>query len=61
MCAFADTSSLAWAELFLGLGMTFRRFDFELFETDESDVVFKHDYFVAETKSDSKGVQVLVK
>jgi len=39
----------------------FRWFDLELFETDFSDVAFKHDYFLPFPKLDSKGIQVFVK
>ena len=53
--------SLAYAELFLALSMIFRRFTFELYETDMSDVVLAHDFFIASPKLDSKGVRVKVK
>lgn len=46
------------AELYLGLGTLFRKYDLELFETDESDVKMAHDFFVAAPKLDSKGVRV---
>ena len=38
----------------------FRRFKFELFETDVSDVKLKHDFFLPSPKLDSKGVRVKV-
>ncbi|KAK8218611.1 cytochrome P450 [Phyllosticta capitalensis] len=50
--------TLAMAELYLGLGTLFRKYDLELFETDESDVKMAHDFFVAAPKLDSKGVRV---
>ena len=68
---------LAYAELYLVLAALFRKdnstagggdsgaggkkFQFELFETDESDVTVKHDFFNVSAKLDSKGVRVLVK
>lgn len=41
--------------------MVVRRFDMELWETDERDVAFLHAYQVAMPKLHSKGVKVLVK
>ncbi|CRG87070.1 Trichodiene oxygenase [Talaromyces islandicus] len=52
--------NLAWAELFFAMGMMFRRFDFELHETDESDVRYRYDFFTPRVKLDSKGVRVIV-
>ncbi|KAJ9616826.1 hypothetical protein H2200_000545 [Cladophialophora chaetospira] len=52
--------NLAWAELFLLMATLFRRFKFELFETDETDVKLKHDFFLPSPKLDSKGVRVKV-
>ena len=51
---------LAWTELYLTLGMMFRRFKFEVFEADKSDVEMAHDLFIPVTKLDSKGVRVFV-
>lgn len=53
-------SSLAYAELFLVMGTLFRRFQFELHETDRTDVDLKHDFFLPSPKLDSKGVRVKV-
>lgn len=52
--------NLAWAELYLATAMLFRRFRFELYETDASDVVLKHDFFIPSPKLDTKGVRVKV-
>ncbi|OKL57675.1 hypothetical protein UA08_06947 [Talaromyces atroroseus] len=52
--------NLAWAELFFAMGMMFRRFDYELYQTDESDVRYKYDFFTPRVKLDSKGVRVSV-
>lgn len=52
--------SLAWAELYLTIGTMFRRFKYELFEADKSDVQMGHDFFIPVTKLDSKGVRVFV-
>lgn len=50
--------SLAWTELYLTLGMMFRRYKFELFEADVTDVEMAHDFFIPVTRLDSKGVRV---
>ncbi|KIX02127.1 uncharacterized protein Z518_08066 [Rhinocladiella mackenziei CBS 650.93] len=52
---------LAQAELYMGLAAIFRQFSFELYETDVSDTVLAHDYFVPTVKLDSKGIRVRVK
>ena len=52
--------NLAHAELFQAVA-ALARWDLELWETDDADVEFKHDYQVATPKLDSKGVRVLVK
>lgn len=46
--------------MFLVLATLLRRFRFELFETDESDVRLKHDFFLPSPKLDSKGVRAHV-
>lgn len=50
---------LAGAELYLMTAALVRRFDMTLWETDESDVKFCHDYQVATPKLGSKGVRVV--
>lgn len=45
----------------MGLAAVFRRFTFELYETDDSDVRLAHDLFLPDVKKDSKGVRVTVK
>jgi hypothetical protein len=40
--------------------MMFRRYKFEIFEADPSDVEMAHDLFIPVTKMDSKGVRVFV-
>ncbi|KAL9620731.1 MAG: hypothetical protein Q9160_004744 [Pyrenula sp. 1 TL-2023] len=52
--------NLAYAEIYLALAAA-ARFDWELFETDESDVRFKHDFHAAFPKLDSQGVRARVK
>jgi hypothetical protein len=47
-------------ELFIALGATFRRFSFEIYKTDSSDVELAHDFFLPSAKLDSKGVRVKV-
>lgn len=53
---------LASAELYLTIAILFRPNGpaFELFDTDESDVRVKHDFFIGVPKMDTKGVRVRV-
>lgn len=51
---------LAYAELYIGLSTMFRRFDFELFETQRDAVDLYMDRFVPRPKPGTKGVRVLV-
>jgi hypothetical protein len=53
--------SLAWCELYLVFAAFFRFFDFELYETDISDIELQHDFFLPFPKWDSKGVRVFAK
>lgn len=58
---FADyTRRLAYTELYLTLGMMFRRYKYELHEADVTDVELGHDFFIPVTRLDSKGVRVFV-
>jgi hypothetical protein len=41
--------------------MMFRRYKFELHESDVEDVTLAHDFFIPVAKLDSKGLRVLVK
>ena len=56
-------SSLAYCELYLTLAAIFspKRFHFETFETDITDVEIKHDFFTPFSRTDSKGIRMLVK
>ena len=56
----ANGDSLAWTELYLTLGTMFRRFKFELYEADVSDVEMAHDFFIPVVSPKSKGVRVFV-
>jgi hypothetical protein len=47
-------------ETFLGLAHIFRKFRLELYETDRSDVVMAHDFFLPCPKLETKGVRVKV-
>jgi cytochrome P450 len=51
--------NLANAELTLVIAAV-ARYDIRLFETDVSDVTFKHDYQVAHPRLDSKGIRAVV-
>jgi hypothetical protein len=50
--------SLAHTELYLAIATIFRRFEFELYDTDISDIEL--DFFLPSSKLDSKGVRVKV-
>ncbi|CZR60166.1 related to trichodiene oxygenase [cytochrome P450] [Phialocephala subalpina] len=52
---------LARAELYLMTAALVRRFDMQLWETDERDVAFVHDFQVTMPNFDSKGVRVTAK
>jgi hypothetical protein len=47
--------------LYLVFAFMFRFFDFALYDTDETDVKFVHDFFLPFPKLDSKGIRVFVK
>lgn len=49
------------AEMHMCLSALFRKYQFELFETDESDIKLAHDFFLVSPKLDSKGVRVFAK
>jgi hypothetical protein len=42
------------------MAAVFRRFEFELFETDLSDVEMAHDFLMPSPRLDSKGVRARV-
>lgn len=50
---------LAYAELYIGIASLFRRFDFDLYETDRGDVDALRDRFVPRPRLGSKGVRAL--
>ncbi|KAH7417587.1 putative cytochrome P450 [Cadophora sp. MPI-SDFR-AT-0126] len=52
--------NLAHTELYLAVASIFRRFSFELYETDISDIELKHDFFMPSPKLDSEGLRVKV-
>lgn len=51
--------NLAHAEMFLVIAAV-ARYDMKLYQTDETDVKFQHDFQVAFPKRDSKGVRAVV-
>ncbi|KAJ0341301.1 hypothetical protein KNSL1_011176 [Colletotrichum chrysophilum] len=53
--------NLALAELHIAIAQVFARFDFELFETEESDVRMAHAWLAPYPKLDSKGVRAKVR
>ena len=53
--------NIAYAELYIGIATLFRRFDFDLFETERADVDLAHDFVSAHARHGSKGVRVMVK
>jgi cytochrome P450 len=52
--------NLAYMELFKAVAVLFRKFKMELYETDETDVLLKHDFFLPSPRLDSKGVRVKI-
>jgi hypothetical protein len=46
--------------MYMAMAAIFRRFTFELFETDVSDVALAQDSLVPSPREDSKGVRVKV-
>ncbi len=52
--------NLAHAVLYLAVAAV-AQFDMDLYETDDSDVVFQHDYQVAHPRLDSKGIRAMVR
>ena len=52
--------SLAWMELFKVVGTIMRKFQLELYETDVTDVLLGHDFFLPSPRLDSKGIRVKV-
>ena len=58
LCSFV--CSLAWMELFLAAGTILRKFELELYETNISDVLLAHDFFLPSPKLDSKGIRIKV-
>lgn len=53
--------TLAWTELYLTLGMLFRRYRFELIEPDVRDVQCGHDFFIPVAWEGGKGVRCWVR
>ena len=53
--------NLAYAQMYIVLSNVFRKFEFELYETDRTDVDCARDMFVAFPKDGTLGVRVLVK
>jgi hypothetical protein len=51
--------NLAHAEMFLAIA-AMARYEMRLYQTDVSDVKFKHEFHVAFPKLDSKGVRAIV-
>jgi hypothetical protein len=47
-------------EIYLGLAHVFRKFRLQLYQTDRSDVIMAHDFFLPCPKVDTKGVRVKV-
>ena len=56
----ADSHSLAYVEMWFALGVAFRRFEFELYQTTIRDVLPTRDFFIGITPADSKGVRMKV-
>ncbi|KAF7189124.1 Cytochrome P450 monooxygenase [Pseudocercospora fuligena] len=52
--------NLAWMELFKLVGTIMRKFQLELYETDVTDVLLGHDFFLPSPRLDSKGIRIKV-
>lgn len=52
--------NLAHAELYLTVAAVVTRLQMQLFDTDETDVAFLHDFSIIQSRLDSKGVRVTV-
>ncbi|RVX68772.1 hypothetical protein B0A52_07658 [Exophiala mesophila] len=50
--------NLAYAELYLTFAAMFRYFEFDLYQTDHSDVDLAHDFFLPFPRLDSQGIRV---
>ena len=53
-------NSLAYVEMWFALGVAFRRFEFELYQTTIRDVLPARDFFIGIAPADSKGVRMKV-
>lgn len=51
---------MAYVEMHLTIAMLFRRFIFELYKTDVSDVEISHDFMVPQPKLSTLGMRVTV-
>ena len=54
-------SSLAFCELYTTIATVFTRYEFDLYETDETDVQMAHAYLVPYVKWESKGIRATVR
>lgn len=52
---------VAYCEIYITLATLFRRFDFELYQTDRRSVDFHHDMLTPQPAYDQEGVKVLVR
>ena len=52
--------SLAMMEIYLGIAHIFRRFELALYETDRSDVLMFHEFFLPAPVLTSKGVRAKI-
>ncbi|SPQ25754.1 5cb44c17-3a3f-4ee3-b57f-18f095ecc721 [Thermothielavioides terrestris] len=53
--------SLAFAELYITIATVFSRYEFDMFERDETDVRMAHAYLVPYAKWESKGIRATVR
>lgn len=53
--------TMAWTEMYLVLGMMFRRYKYDLFESSVADVEVGHDFLIPVPSLESKGLRVFVK
>ena len=51
--------NLAWCELYITIAVMFRRFNFEIIDTEDKDMTVTHDFFNAWTDIDAKKLQAI--
>jgi cytochrome P450 len=53
--------NLAHCEIYLTMAMLFRRWDMELYDVGDEDIVIAHDYFIGCTPLEGRKLKVILK